>query len=124
MIAERLKQLVELKGISSRAFALSIGVSSQVFGKYLKDREPSYDTLRRIIETYDDISAEWLLTGKGEMLKKNAEESQITEDNSRLWALIESQTRTIESQQRTIEVFAQKGVAVDARGAVKAGGRK
>lgn len=121
MISERLKQLVELKGISSRAFALNIGVSSQVFGKYLKDREPSYDTLRRIIETYDDISADWLLTGKGEMLKKNAEESQITEDNSRLWALIESQIRTIESQQRTIEAFAQKGAAGGVLGVASTG---
>lgn len=110
--------MVELKGISARAFALSIGVSSQVFGKYLKDREPSYDTLRRIIETYDDISAEWLLTGKGEILKGDS--LNIAKNDVKLWTVIESQQRTIEQNANTIaaltQQLAQKGDVAGAPG--------
>lgn len=69
MICERLNIIVNYQGLTPRAFALKIGVSPQRFGNYLKDRDPDYATLKKIVETFIDVSPEWLLTGKGEMLK-------------------------------------------------------
>lgn len=69
MITARIQQIINYLNVSPRAFALKIGTSSQVLGAYLRGREPSYKVLRSIIETYGSISAEWLLTGKGTMLK-------------------------------------------------------
>ena len=40
------------------------------------DRKLSLDVVRKIISTCNDISAEWLLTGDGEMLKNISENSE------------------------------------------------
>lgn len=103
MIAERLRQLVDFKGKSSRDFALKIGSSSQVFGKYLQGRSPSYEVLNCIIETFDDISAEWLLTGKGEMIKTKSEETPAIS-----LEILQSQQRTIENLSETIKNLTSK----------------
>ena len=100
MISDRLNKIVEYKGISARSFALKIGVSSQVFGRYLKDREPSFDVLKGIVETFGDISPEWLLTGKGSMTRVPTTGS---DDN-----LVASQQRIIESLSKTIENLTNK----------------
>lgn len=71
-INERLSQIVELKGYTARSFSSQLGVSSQRFSNYLKDRDPDYDTLNRIVETFIDIDPGWLLTGKGEMIKEKS----------------------------------------------------
>lgn len=68
-INERLSQIVELKGYTARSFSSQLGVSSQRFSNYLKDRAPDYDTLNRIVETFIDIDPGWLLTGEGQMIK-------------------------------------------------------
>lgn len=74
-ISKRLNELVSFEGISPRAVALKIGVSPQRFGNYLAGRDPDYETLRRIIETYVDISPEWIMTGHGNMLRDEAAQS-------------------------------------------------
>lgn len=88
--------------------------------------------MSKIIETYDDISAEWLLTGCGEMLKKNAGEVTENTPNSangdrKLWDIIESQQRIIEQNSNTIAMLtqqlAQKGDVADAPGVARAVGR-
>lgn len=122
MIKERLDLILKELSISGRKFEKACGLAN---GSYSSIGDGvGADKLNKILINFPQISADWLLTGKGEMLKKNAEESQITEDNSRLWALIESQARTIESQQRTIEAFAQKGGVGAVPGVASTGGRR
>lgn len=104
-INERLANIVSIKGLTPRAFAIKVGTSSQVFGKYLKDRDPSFEVLRGIVEAFDDISAEWLLTGKGEMLTVERAEIMPIPD---LFEILKYNARTIESQQRLIEDLAKK----------------
>ena len=72
-INDRLNQLLAYKQLTSRSFAMKLGVSSQRMGNYLKNRAPDYDVLSRIIETFVDISPDWLLTGRGEMLRNEEE---------------------------------------------------
>lgn len=75
MISERLLQIIEYKKISNTAFAKEIGVTPQGFGNYLNGRDPSYATVVKIIETFSEINPDWLLTGKGEMLRSKEPES-------------------------------------------------
>jgi transcriptional regulator with XRE-family HTH domain len=77
-IKDRLSQIVKYKGVTPRSFALKIGTSSQVFGNYLSGRDPSFEVLSKIVETFDDINPTWLLTGKGPMIRPE-EKSNITE---------------------------------------------
>lgn len=72
-------------------------MSNIVAGRMSK---PSFEVLAAIIEK-SNVSAEWLITGKGEMLKSSLpkeEPAPITSE--RLLSIIESQQRTIENLSR------------------------
>ncbi len=69
MILERIKQYIDLKGISVSAFERSIGMSNASFGKSLKNGGAiGSDKLENILKVYPDISPIWLMTGAGNML--------------------------------------------------------
>jgi len=69
MIVERLKEYIDYKKIAVSAFERSIGMSNASFGKSLKNKGAiGTDKLEKILSLYDDISPEWLLTGRGDML--------------------------------------------------------
>lgn len=86
MILERIKQYIDLKGISVSAFERSIGMSNASFGKSLKNGGAiGSDKLENILSIYTDISPTWLMTGVGDMLisekrNNNPEQSQENED--------------------------------------------
>lgn len=70
MILERLKEFMDHKGITIAAFERSIGMSNASFGKSLKNGKAiGTDKLENILSIYKDINPDWLLTGKGSMLR-------------------------------------------------------
>jgi transcriptional regulator len=70
MVLDRIKEYIDYKGISTAAFERSIGMSNASFGKSLKNRGGiGSDKIERILLVYPELSAEWLFTGNGEMLK-------------------------------------------------------
>lgn len=72
MILERLKEYIDSKGISVSAFEKSIGMSNASFGKSLKNKGAiGTDKLENILIVYPDLSPDWLLTGRGDMIKSN-----------------------------------------------------
>ncbi len=74
-ISERIALIIENKGISVRSVEQSIGCSNGVISRCLsKGTDISSLWASKIIEIFQDISAEWLLTGEGTMLKENKEE--------------------------------------------------
>lgn len=68
-IQERIKQFIDVKNISVREFCRTIGVSPSFLAR---DAEISSDKLLNIINTFPEISIEWLLTGNEPMLKMNS----------------------------------------------------
>lgn len=70
MLLDRIKQYLDIKGISVSAFERSVGMSNASFGKSLKKGGAiGTDKLENILSVYPDISVEWLFSGKGSMLK-------------------------------------------------------
>lgn len=70
MVLDRIKQYIDLKGISIAAFEKSVGMSNASFGKSLKNKGAiGTDKLENILSVYTDISPVWLLTGEGDMIK-------------------------------------------------------
>ena len=66
---ERVRKVISLKAKSVREFAELIGVKQVTFNQQLSgDRKLSLDTITSILNSFEFISAEWLLRGKGEML--------------------------------------------------------
>ena len=68
-INERIKSLVDYfsKGNNSD-FANKIGINEANVRNYIANTEPKFNVLEKIVNNF-----EWLLTGKGEMLKKEEE---------------------------------------------------
>jgi hypothetical protein len=76
MILNRIKEYLDFKSISISAFERSIGMSNASFGKSLKSNGAiGTDKLENILSVYPDISAEWLLTGRGEMIRNESQET-------------------------------------------------
>lgn len=70
MVLKRLKEFIDANGLSIAAFEKSIGMSNASFGKSLKNNGAiGSDKLENILAVYPDINPDWLLTGRGSMLK-------------------------------------------------------
>ena len=70
MVLKRLKEFIDANGLSIAAFEKSIGMSNASFGKSLKKNGAiGSDKLENILTVYPDINPDWLLTGRGSMLK-------------------------------------------------------
>lgn len=77
-INERILYLIENEyNNNQKKFAESIGYSAQVVSNIVSGRKtkPSYDVLNAILSSNDDISSDWLVRGKGSVLKKEVKES-------------------------------------------------
>lgn len=70
-LIERISNIIAYKELSPRAFAQTIGFNYSTLNNYLTGRRSSVDNdlVIKTILTFDDISSDWLLTGKGTMLK-------------------------------------------------------
>ena len=67
-IKQRILQYIEILGISKREFYKKIDVSR---GTLESDSGITEDIMAKFITTFEEISPEWLITGTGEMFKKN-----------------------------------------------------
>jgi hypothetical protein len=68
IIKERLDLIIKELGLSGRAFEKECGLANGSYSS-IKDGVRA-DKLSKILIRYPLISAEWLLTGRGEMFKK------------------------------------------------------
>lgn len=67
---DRIRKIIEYKKLTATKFASEIGVAQTTLSGHLNDqRKVSIDVVCGIINSFEDISAEWLLTGKGKMIK-------------------------------------------------------
>lgn len=79
VVLERIIEFKDYLGVSKKAFAEKIGmeqttVNNQLIGK----RSVSFDLIISIVDTFPDISAEWLLRGEGEMLRLDTNKNNIS----------------------------------------------
>ena len=75
-IIDRIRQYLDFKGISDYRFEKELSLSK---GYINKAKNPTSDVLMKICGIYTDISPEWLVTGKGEMIKNAEREQKIIE---------------------------------------------
>ena len=68
-IIERLSQFIDFKEENFTQLALKIGVSNSYFSKMVRNGGSiGTEIISKIVKYYDNLSADWLLTGRGEML--------------------------------------------------------
>lgn len=75
---DRIIQFITKKELSYTKFADEIGVQRSSISHILSGRnKPSFDFIEKILKAYPDINTEWLILGKGNMIKKE----QIIKDS-------------------------------------------
>ena len=72
-ISSRINQIIEKEGLTVSSFARRINVADQTVRSVctLHRNKPGYDFIAAIIHSFEWLNAEWLITGKGEMKKKD-----------------------------------------------------
>lgn len=67
---ERLEKIIEYADLSIRAFAIKCGIHENTLDKQMRGhRSVSLDTVMAILNTFPQLSAEWLMRGEGKMFK-------------------------------------------------------
>ena len=105
-ILERIKEFISINGLTPRAFAIRIDFNYSTLNNYLTGRRTTIDLelINKTLSSFDNLSAEWLLRGNGEMLL-TSEQPTASNENDRLSKLIDTiafQQDTINNLQRRI----------------------
>ena len=105
----RIKEIITYSGLSDRAFALRCGLAQNTLNRQLNGvRELSLSTVNAILNTFVDISSEWLLRGKGQMLLSEVNnDTQNIERVTRLADTIANLQGTINEQMKTIQLLTE-----------------
>jgi len=74
MIKERVIKVIEYKGIPKEEFYKKIGMTSANFRGNAKKTPLNSSAIENILSEIPDINIEWLITGKGKMLKSDTYE--------------------------------------------------
>lgn len=79
---ERLSQFIKNQGISVRYFEQIISASDGMIRRAITNKTDIQSKwIKNIADNYPDLNLEWLLTGKGEMLKHNQIVGDINHSN-------------------------------------------
>ena len=109
-IKERILYLIDIKGYKKECFFKELGMSYGNFKGENKKRPLNSNTLADVLTLIPDVNAEWLLTGKGEILK--LEENLIAAEPkasyhsisfTQLKAKVDQQEKTIQEHSKKIE---------------------
>lgn len=66
---ERIEKIMELEQLSASKFADAIGVQRSSISHILSGRnKPSLELVNKILDQFQQVNADWLLLGKGEMV--------------------------------------------------------
>ena len=85
-MVERLKQVIEYYGLNTRQFEQKIFASSgQIYTLLSRGGGLNLTTICKILENCNEISPDWLLLGKGKMLRQDSKKAPTkpysTEEN-------------------------------------------
>ena len=70
---ERIIEIMEKEHLSSARFAETIGIQRSALSHILNERnKPSLDVLMKILERFNYIDSDWLLFGKGTMVRSGS----------------------------------------------------
>lgn len=105
----RIKEIIAYSGLSERAFALRCGlkpttINNQLIGK----REISLATIIAISSSFEEISSNWLLHGKGSMLLSEIKPDLNVERMERLVDTIATLQGTINEQMKTNQLLTEE----------------
>ena len=116
-IHDRIGELVKEFGEGKNTvFASKLGVSEGNIRGYIKGIVPKHDILEKIVKCFD-INAEWLLTGIGEMKRKEVRpfpnETNTHSIEDKLLSIIQEKDATIREQAEEIGRLRERGLQLE-----------
>ena len=124
----RLDMFMRYRGLNDNKISLTAGISNGLIGKGRKRGGISQENISKLIHAYPELDANWLLTGRGSMLREQSapevapppsepafpgfiekiqdlsvKVGRLEAENEHLRAAIEAKQREIEAQRREIE---------------------
>lgn len=103
---ERVKEIIDSDGLSISGFEKKTGLSNNSIQTAIKRNSNLKDeTLNTILNSFPEVDAEWLLTGKGEMFKKEGENEKMmkTEADPKDQYIIELQRDKIKNLENEVQ---------------------
>ena len=93
----RITKFIESTGLSEQKFAEYMGIKQQTLNNYTRGiNKFPLSFIERIVETYPDLSAEWLLRGEGDMYRTSNMDYEKSESyNEELLKNFVDQTSTL-----------------------------
>ncbi len=84
---DRVIRIMEHEGMSPSRFAETIGIQRAAMSHIISGRNnPSLDVISKVLERFPHIDSDWLLFGKGEMLKQDVRKEPGLFENPSLFA--------------------------------------
>jgi transcriptional regulator with XRE-family HTH domain len=81
-LKDRIKLIIDSENLTFSKFADIIGVQRSGISHIISGRNnPSLDVIQKILESFNFISTDWLLFGKGEMMKEQIQGKLFQDDN-------------------------------------------
>lgn len=103
-ITDRIKEIINYKQLNVSSFESKIGASNGQIAKAIARKSAlKSDLLDNILEFCPEINANWLVTGKGEMLRHEAPTATTEPRNDTLAALIASFQATLAEKDKQID---------------------
>lgn len=83
-ISNRLREVMEYKGLNIKAFAELLDVPYRTLQNYLlNERDPSAEVLIKVSNVLN-VDLNWLMRGDGEMFRSSANASELSEKEKQL----------------------------------------
>ena len=106
---DRLEFFMKTEGLNSNSLTVAAGLSNGLIGKALKNRSSmNSDSIERILCAYTNLSAEWLMTGKGTMYVNDqpakASDSPNTLNSDSLVFFLRDKNKELECENRRLLV--------------------
>ena len=114
-IKDRIRMIMEREKVPPRVFAETIGVQQSTLSHILNDRnKPSLEVVMKVHQTYNYVSLEWLLYGKGEMVAISNDQGSTNSNGDYQPSLFDE--NPLNSPQRTIATENRKEMALRSTG--------
>jgi transcriptional regulator with XRE-family HTH domain len=111
---DQISKIIETEGLTPAKFADKIGVQRSSISHILSGRnKPSYDFIVKVLDRFQGINAEWLMTGKGSMIKSSGYPAG---SSIKQGSLFEQQLKTIDDKENSSKqekITIEKTVSAD-----------
>lgn len=106
---ERIKSIISYYKLTDRAFAIKCNIKQNTLSRQLGGTsEISLSTISAILSTLEDVSAEWLLRGKGTMLLSEIVPDSNIERMNRLVDTITTLQGALNEKDKAIKLLEEK----------------